>query len=125
MIEKIVKDYLKKTLGIPVLMEKPKEQINEYVLVIKTGSSKTNFINSATIALQSYAESMSKASALNERVKQAMDNMIVLDEISKSKLNTDYPFTDTQTKKSKSVFKVVPSILHSHEILPVNSSYPR
>lgn len=99
MIEKIVKNYLRKTLGIPVLMEKPKEKVTEYVLVIKTGSSKENFINSATIALQSYAESMDKAAALNERVKTAMDNMIVLDEISKSKLNTDYPFTDIQTKE--------------------------
>ena len=42
---------------------------------------------------------MYKASELNEIVKEKMDDLITLPNISKSSLNSDYNFTDTQTKK--------------------------
>lgn len=98
MIEKIVLDYLKEVLNVPVYMEKPQEMPTQFVLIEKTGSSEENFILSATIALQSYAESLYLAAELNEKVKKAMNDIIVLDTVSKSKLNTDYNFTDTAKK---------------------------
>lgn len=99
MIESIVLDYLNKTLDVPAYMETPEDKPEEYVLVEKTGSSVENFICSATLALQSYAQSLLKAAELNEKVKVAMDGIIILDDISKSKLNTDYNFTDTTKKE--------------------------
>lgn len=99
MIEKIVLDYLNKTLDVPAYMEMPEKQPKEFVLIEKTGSATEDFINSATIALQSYAESLLQAAVLNEKVKAAMDNIIVLDDISRSKRNSDYNFTDTTKKK--------------------------
>lgn len=99
MIEKIVLDYLNESLSVPVHMEEPKEQSGEYVLIEKTGSSRTNHINSATLAIQSYADSMYHAATLNEKVKEAMDNIITLNTIGKSELNSDYNFTDTTKKK--------------------------
>lgn len=99
MIEKIVRDYLKEVLDVPVYMEMPEKQSGEYVLVGKTGSSSENFIESATITLQSYADSLYAAAALNERVKEKMNQIVRLDSISKAKLNTDYNFTDTAKKK--------------------------
>lgn len=99
MIEKIVLDYLNSILDVPVFMEKPEEEPIRYVLVEKTGSSVENHIYSATIALQSYAESLCQAASLNESVKGAMDGIEILDSIGKSKLNTDYNFTDTTKKK--------------------------
>ena len=101
MIEKIVLDYLKECLDVPVYMERPKEEPNEYVLIEKTGGSTEDYINSATFALQSYADSMYSAAELNEKVKKAMDNIIILNDISKSKLNSDYNFTDTTKKKHR------------------------
>ena len=98
MIEKIVLDYLKEVLNVPVYMEKPQEMPTQFVLIEKTGSSEENFILSATIALQSYAESLYLAAELNEKVKKAMNDIIVLNTVSKSKLNTDYNFTDTAKK---------------------------
>ena len=98
MIEKIVLDYLKEVLDVPVYMEKPQEMPTQFVLIEKTGSSEENFILSATIALQSYAESLYLAAELNEKVKKAMNDIIVLNTVSKSKLNTDYNFTDTAKK---------------------------
>ena len=68
-------------------------------MIEKTGSSVSNYIYSATFAIQSYSTSMYKASELNEIVKEKMDDLITLPNISKSSLNSDYNFTDTQTKK--------------------------
>lgn len=99
MIEQIVLDYLKSCLAVPIYMQRPEKEPEEYVLIEKTGSSTENYINSATFVFQSYAESMYSAADLNEKVKEVMDNIIVLNDISKSKLNSDYNFTDTAKKK--------------------------
>lgn len=96
--EKIIK-YLDRVLDVSVYGEVPEDEPERYVIVEKTGSSRKNYINSAVIALQSYAESKIAASELNEKVKTAMDNIIIYEDISKSKLNTDYNFTDTTKKK--------------------------
>lgn len=99
MIEKVILDYLGSTLTVPVYPENPDKVPVRYVLIEKTGGSKENFVHSDTFAIQSYAESLFEACNLNEEVKKAMDNIIVLDSIGKAKLNTDYNFTDTAKKK--------------------------
>lgn len=99
MIEKIVLTYLLKALDVSVYMEHPEERPDTYVLIEKTGSRRVNYINHATFAIQSYALSMMEAAELNELVKAAMDELIVLPEISASSLNSDYNFTDTETKQ--------------------------
>lgn len=99
MIEKIVLDYLNNVLSVPVFMEKPERPSLRYVLIEKVGGSRENFINKATLTLQSYAESLFLAAELNEEVKKAMDNLVTLDSIGSSRYNTDYNFTDTTKKK--------------------------
>lgn len=109
MIEKTLYDYLTEK-GITVYMQVPKNPPSEYVLLEKTGSSKTNQIYSATIALQSYADSLYSAATLNEEVKAAMDDSIELDEICDASLNSDYNFTDAETKKYR--YQAVYDIVH-------------
>lgn len=99
MIEKIIIDFLNEHLSVPAAMEKPEDELDEYVLIEKTGSSESDYIKSATFAVQSYSTSLYKACVLNEDVKGAMNNLISLPMISKAKLNTDYNFTDTTTKR--------------------------
>lgn len=99
MIEMTVVEYLSTTLSVPAYMEMPEKAPERFVLVEKTGGFVENHIYSATLAIQSYAGSMYEAASLNEVVKKAMDNIIVLDAVSRSKLNTDYNFTDTTKKK--------------------------
>ena len=101
MIEKIIRDYLDKTLSVPVYYEVPDEAPQRYVTLEKTGSGKSNHIENATFAIQSWAESTYEAAKLNEAVKEAMDDIVVLDEISRSALNSDYNFTDVTTKKHR------------------------
>lgn len=99
MIEIIVKNYLTKLLDIPVVFEHQKNLPKRYIILEKIGGSKENFLNSSTIAIQSYAESLYEAAKLNEKVKQLMNDLIKVEEISKVKLNSDYNFTDTETRK--------------------------
>ena len=108
-MEKIVKDYLQSSLGIPVRLEEEDDLGNEYVLIEKTGSSTGNHIASATLAVQSFSTSLYGAATLNERVKAAMEKIIELDDISKCELNSDYNYTDTNRKKYRyqAVFDIV------------------
>ena len=99
MIETIIYNWLKQQLDVPVYMEEPSEKPETFVLIEKTGSSRGNWINHATIAVQSYATSMYKAAKLNESVKSALDRIVQLDEVGASTLNSDYNFTDETTKR--------------------------
>lgn len=109
MIEKIVLDYLNNTLSVPAYMEKPAELPKRYVFLEKTGSSSENHIESATFAIQSYAGSLFDAASLNEEVKEAMKNIIFLNEVMGVELNSDYNFTDTAKKKYRyqAVFELI------------------
>ena len=109
MVEKIVKDYLQSSLGIPVRLEEEDNLGNEYVLIEKTGSSKKDHISTATIAIQSYSVSLYGAASLNERVKEAMEKIIERNDISKCELNSDYNYTDTARKRYRyqAVFDIV------------------
>lgn len=99
MIEKIVLDYLNEKLSVPAFTEKPDNEPSSYVLIEKTGGGEENYIESATIALQSYAGSLFLSASLNEEVKDAMRGIVELDTIASAKLLRDYNFTDTTKKK--------------------------
>lgn len=109
MIEKTILDYLSARLpDVPVKMEVPTNRPAVFIVIEKTGSSRVNHIDSATIAVQSYAESLYDAAALNEQVKAAMFDAITLDSISRAALNSDYNYTDTASKhyRYQAVFDV-------------------
>lgn len=99
MIEKIVLDYLNSNLTEPVYMETPEKIPNTYVLIEKTGGGVTDYIYTATLAIQSIAGSLYGAALLNEKVKELMTNIIYAEDISRASLNSDYNFTDTTTKQ--------------------------
>lgn len=99
MIEKIILAYLNKVLDVPVYMECPAQKPDRYVLIEKTGGSEKHHIQTATLALQSYAESLYQAAVLNELLKSAMRDSITLSQISKAALNSDYNYTDTDKKE--------------------------
>ena len=99
MIEIIIKNYLAEKLSVSVVLEVPADPPKSFVLLEKTGSSREAHIDRAMLAIQSYAPSMYEAARLNERVKAAMDSAAELDAVSASRLNSDYNFTDTTTKR--------------------------
>ena len=99
MIEAIVRNYLKEKLSCEVYMEEPENIPDSYIIIEKTGSGYSNGLKSATIAIQSYAKSLYNACLLNEEVKAALEEIDTQDPISKAELNSDYNFTDTETKR--------------------------
>ena len=109
MIEKILLDYLNRELDVPVYMEKPSDKPSRYVLIEKTSGGIENYVNSATIVIQSYAESMYQAAFLNETIKKVMEGIIALDAVSKARLNSDDNYTDTSKKQYRyqAVYDVV------------------
>jgi hypothetical protein len=109
MIEKTIINYLTDTLNIPAYSETPEKKPDQYIKVELTGGSAENLISSATIAIQSYSNSLFKAADLNEKVKRAMRNIISIDSISKCKLNNSYNYTDTAKKEYRyqAVFDLV------------------
>jgi hypothetical protein len=99
MIELIVKNYLSTKLEIPIVFEHQQNLPKKFILIQKTSGSRENFLNSSTVAIQSYAESMFESAKLNEKIKNLMYDLITISEVSKVKLNSDYNFTDTETKR--------------------------
>ena len=99
MIETTVLDYLRDRLGVPVTMEVPEGASGTFVVLEKTGSSRQNYIRRATLAVQSYAPTLLLAAQLDDRVIEAMLALPKRDRVAACRLERDYNFTDTETKK--------------------------
>ncbi|MGF0071905.1 hypothetical protein [Streptococcus orisratti] len=99
MIEVIIKKYLDEHLDVPSFFEHNTKMPARFVVIDRTGGNERTGLKSAVVALQSYAESLYEAASLNERVKEAVAGMIGLDAIASVRLNSDYNFTDTETKR--------------------------
>lgn len=110
MIEVLVLNYLRDSIGIPAYTEKEPDMPEEYFLIEKTGSGEENYIKQATLAIKSYSTSLYKAALLNEKLKAAMKKIIELDDISRCSLNSDYPYSDTSRKQYR--YQAVFDITH-------------
>ena len=110
MIEEIVRDFLNRIVSYPVYTEIPKSSPSHFYIVEKTGGSESNHISSSTITIQSYADTLFKAAEMNADLKEVMLNQLIeLNDISSVKLNSDYNYTDTTTKRYRyqAVFDIV------------------
>lgn len=100
MIEELLLNGLEPLLPGLVFLKRPKNPPEQFVLFEKTGSGENNQLPNATIAFQSYAPTLYEAAKLNEQLKSAIKQLSMTSQrISKVKLNTDYDFTDTETKE--------------------------
>lgn len=108
MIEVELLEYLEKNLNYPIAFEY--EGLKECIILQKTGTSYQNGIKISTFAIQSYSTSLLNAAKLNEEVKDVMNLFTEHSNIVKSKLNTDYEYTDTKTKKYR--YQCVYDITH-------------
>lgn len=93
-------------------MEAP-EQLTNYVVIDQTGSDRRNKIVTTTFAIQSYGASLYDAMLLNDRVKAVMSDFYGQDNIVNVRLETDYNFTDTETKQYR--WQAVYDITHYEE----------
>lgn len=110
MIELIVKEHLEQNItNVPVVFEQPASRPEQFILIDKTGSGRENYINEATIAIQSYGKTLSDALLLNEQVKSVMFDLIYNNKVSRCALDTDYNFTDKDSKiyRYQAVFNII------------------
>ena len=108
MIEVTLLEYLREYFeedSIPVYLNLPESLPNperqEFILIEKTGSSLENWLYESTIAIQSYGRDLYSAASLSQRVIRAMIEAISIDEITSISLNSEYEFTDTETKRPR------------------------
>lgn len=101
LIEIVIRDYLKSKIGVPVLAEIPAEPVERYITMQKIDGGRKNHIDAATIEFQSYAMKKSEAAKLDERVREAIFE-IVYDEdsdISSVELGGNSDSTDKVNKR--------------------------
>lgn len=109
MIEQIIYDYLNANASVPWYMMRPKQADKAYGLFEKTGSSITDHIYTSTFAFQSYGNSLYEAAQISAELVNIMNDIIILPEVSKSKLTAEYNFTNTADKQHRyqAVFELV------------------
>lgn len=99
MIEIEIRKFMTSKLECPIVFELAPKMPDKFVLIQKTGSSKRNNLLASTFAFQSYGKSMYEASLLNETVKDIVEQLVELNNVSDVSLNSDYNYTDTESKK--------------------------
>ena len=101
LIEATVIGYLMSALQTEdVYAERPTDPPEEFYLVERTSSGETNHIQTATIAVQSYAGSMLRAAEMNRLVRKAMPRIVQTEaDVSCCRLNSAYNYTDTETRQ--------------------------
>lgn len=112
MIEKTILNFLNDSETLPTAyMEIPANPPKRFIIIEKTGGSESNHIKRSTFAIQSYAESLYQAAALNESIKACMlDDLITVDEVASVRLNSNYNYTDSETKRYR--YQAVFDITH-------------
>ncbi|MFP3156337.1 hypothetical protein LQZ18_18315 [Lachnospiraceae bacterium ZAX-1] len=101
MIEEILYQFLKTKMDVEVYTEIPPKPKPEYIVIERTGGSERNKIRHATVAIQSIGKTLLRAVEINEEVIKSMtsdDGIIAINEIFGCYLNSDYNFTDPETK---------------------------
>lgn len=92
-------DYLNSALAVPAYMEVPADTASEFIVLDKTGSGESDHVQRATIAVQSIGPSLLRAAEINDSVITAMRGIASLPDVSGCYLNSDYNYTDTETKR--------------------------
>lgn len=105
-IEALVRAFLAERLPVPVFCEASDEP--SYALIERTGGEERNGVRAATLAVQSYAETLLGAAELNELVKAAMESLPEHSGVGGCHLINDYNWTDTATRRYRyqAVFRV-------------------
>lgn len=108
MIETIIRDYLMSVQTLPVVFEIP-AGVKEFYLLEKTGGGEENHIRTASMAVQSYADSLERAAELNEEMIDLMLAAVKDVRIASVDLNSNYEYTDPTTKKYRyqALFEIV------------------
>lgn len=99
MIEEVIKEFLDGQLDVPSFFEHQSELPDSYIIIERIGGGLKDGLKYSVFAFQSYADSLFKAAKLNEKLKDALARLAELDKVAGVHLNSDYNYTDTETKR--------------------------
>lgn len=98
-IEEVIKNFFDGHLDVPSFFEHELTMPDTFVMIERVGGSQKNKLPTARVAFQSYAPSLYEAAELNEKVKLVVESMVEEDLVSGVRLNSDYNFTDIETRQ--------------------------
>lgn len=99
MIETVILDYLNNAnLSAKVYMEQPKVKPEAFFILEKSGGGQTDHINESDFIVQSYGRTLYEAACMNEEIKAVMLRANTLNEVSAVELNSDYNYTNAESK---------------------------
>lgn len=99
-IESLIIDYLAEHTEVPAYAMLPADVATPCLVVEKTAGGYSETILTATVAVQSYGQSLEQAAQINDTVKWLLlEGFASLNQILKITLNSDYNFTDTSTDR--------------------------
>ena len=99
MIETVLLDYLNNAnLSAKVYMEQQKVKPEAFFILEKSGGGQTNHISESDFIVQSYGRTLYEAACMNEEIKAVMLRANTLNEVSAVELNSDYNYTNAESK---------------------------
>ena len=82
-------------------VETPRDRPARYYLIQQTGGGARGRLFTATVAVQSYAESRYEAGRMNDDLIGLMEGLAALPEIAGCHLNAAYPFPDPEEQRHR------------------------
>ena len=99
MIETVLLDYLNNAnLSAKVYIEQPKDKPEAFFILEKSGGGQTDHISESDFIVQSYGRTLYEAACMNEEIKAVMLRANTLNEVSAVELNSDYNYTNAESK---------------------------
>jgi len=100
LIEIVILNYLKERLQMQeIYPEMPDKLPNRFITFDIIDRDKQDYINVVTIEFKSYAESQYQAAVLDERLREAIEDMTEVDEIGSVKIGGGDNGKDTTHKR--------------------------
>ena len=110
MIEKTIMDFLHERESVQVLAEIPSPPPGEYILVVKTGGTSRDFLNTSQIVIATMGKTLHRAAELSEAVKRDMPDLVSLDVVTKVKRLEEGNVTDSLAKRHR--YQLIYEITH-------------
>lgn len=109
MIETILIDQLKTVTGLHAYVMVPDDMPDEFYIIDRTATDKTDHITTVNCAVQAYAKSAARAAEMAEASVVALEQLAERADFSKCAMYNLYMFTDTVRKRPRyqTMFEII------------------
>ena len=102
MLETKLIKFLSEALKVSVTAQRPERLSGRAVVIERIGGTRRDRMETVTVAVQSYGDTLLQAAELNETVKEAvLDGFYSRSDVAGCRLTSDYNFSDPSTKQNR------------------------